>query len=74
MTKETRTVVSWWYSPSAAKWIRWSSHPAADAGAALERAMRDLDWMPAGQRFVDVWRRQGGAWKHETRYRDGDGS
>lgn len=72
MKAPARAVVAWWYSPTAAKWIRWSSHSAPSAGDALELAMRALDWMPEGDRFVDVWRRAGGAWKHETRYRGGE--
>lgn len=70
--KASRAVVSWWYSPTASKWIRWASEPAQTAGRALELAFKALDWMPPGERYVDVWRRAGGAWKHETRYRSGE--
>jgi hypothetical protein len=71
MKAGSRSVVAWWYSPTTEKWMRWDAKPAASAGEAFERAARMVEWMPAGERFVDVWQMRGGKWAHETRYRFG---
>lgn len=69
LVNASRIVVAWWYSPITERWVRWSAKNASDAGEALLLAMQQLEWMPPGARYVDVWRREGKTLKHETRYR-----
>lgn len=70
----TRAVVAWWFAPVTGQWMRWATKPAASAGEAFERAAKLAEFMPDGQRFVDVWAKRGGKWQHETRYRFGEGT
>jgi hypothetical protein len=71
MKEPARTVVAWWYAPTSEQWMRWASKPAGSAAEAFQRAAQLSEFMPEGHRFVDVWARRDGKWKHETRYRFG---
>ena len=66
-----RRLVAWWYAPTLERWVRWASEPTRSAGDALARAAALAEYAPPGRFFVDVFARQNGAWKHETRYRFG---